>query len=92
MVHGGRFPEIVGYKGAVCTDVESRKHLQLVIMLSFTAVVFLRKLLVSKELGVHAASAHISLAFDLLDAISVSLVCVVVCASIFLLAKSQTAK
>lgn len=54
-------------------------------MLSLTSVVFLGKLLISKELGVHAFAAHVLAALRFFDTVGVSLVCAIVSTSVLLL-------
>lgn len=54
-------------------------------MLSLAPIVFLGKLLVSKEFGVHAFGAHVLASLCLFDAVRVRLVCAVVGTSVLLL-------
>jgi len=54
-------------------------------VLPLAPIVFLRKLLVSQELGVHSLGAHVLGTLGLFDAVGMGLVRVVVCARVLLL-------
>ena len=57
----------------------------LLVMLSLAAVVFLGKLLISKELWIHAFATNVLAALGLFDTVGMSLLCAVVRTSVLLL-------
>lgn len=62
-----------------------RVYFLLVLVHAFASVIFLGEFLVSQELWVHALGGNVFRSLGLLDAVTVGLVGVVVCASILLL-------